>query len=69
MTTLEIGNQLVALCKQGKNHQAIETLYAPDVVSVTTTPSSCGIGFGPKLWSDWVCGSPPYQTPSCEVSP
>ena len=34
MTTLEIGNKLVELCKQGKNHEAMETLYAPDVVAV-----------------------------------
>ena len=37
--------------------------------SVTFAPSMCGIGFGPKLCSDCVCGSPPYQTPSCDVSP
>jgi ketosteroid isomerase-like protein len=34
MTTLEIGNKLVELCRQGKNHEAIEALYAPDIVSV-----------------------------------
>jgi hypothetical protein len=34
MTTLEIGTKLVELCKQGKNHEAMETLYAQDVVSV-----------------------------------
>jgi ketosteroid isomerase-like protein len=34
MTTLEIGKQLVELCKQGKNHEAKEKLYAKDVVSV-----------------------------------
>jgi hypothetical protein len=34
MTTLEVGKKLVELCKQGKNHEAIETLYAPDVISV-----------------------------------
>ena len=42
---------------------------SPDVESVTVAPSMCGIGFGPKLCSDWLCGSPPYQTPSCDVSP
>ena len=30
----EIGRQLVALCKQGKNLDAVEALYAPDVESV-----------------------------------
>src|SRR5262245_63014954 len=34
MTTLEVGNKLVELCKQGKNHEAMEALYAPDIVSV-----------------------------------
>jgi ketosteroid isomerase-like protein len=30
----EIGTKLVALCQQGKNLEAIEQLYAPNVVSV-----------------------------------
>jgi ketosteroid isomerase-like protein len=34
MNTLEVGNKLVELCKQGKNHEAMETLYAKDIVSV-----------------------------------
>ncbi len=34
MTTLEIGKQLVELCRTGKNHEAMEKLYAPDIVSV-----------------------------------
>jgi len=34
MTTMEIGTTLVDLCQQGKNHEAIDTLYADDVVSV-----------------------------------
>ena len=33
MTTLEIANKLVELCKQGKNHEA-KALYAEDAVSV-----------------------------------
>jgi ketosteroid isomerase-like protein len=33
-TTLEVGKKLVELCKQGKNDEAMETLYAPDIVSV-----------------------------------
>jgi len=31
---LEIGNQLVALCREGKNLEAINSLYADNVVSV-----------------------------------
>src|SRR5436190_1036232 len=34
MTALEVGKQLVDLCKQGKNQAAMETLYSPDIVSV-----------------------------------
>ncbi len=34
MTTLEVGKKLVELCQQGKNEEAIRTLYADDVVSV-----------------------------------
>ena len=34
MTTLEVGKKLVELCKQGKNQEATDTLYAPDIVSV-----------------------------------
>ena len=34
MTTQEIGDKLVALCKQGKNLEAIESLYSSDIVSV-----------------------------------
>jgi ketosteroid isomerase-like protein len=34
MTTLEVGKKLVELCQQGKNQEAMETLYAQDIVSV-----------------------------------
>ena len=34
MNALEVGKKLVDLCKQGKNEEAIEALYSPDVVSV-----------------------------------
>ncbi len=34
MTAHEVGTKLVELCQQGKNFEAMETLYAPDVVSV-----------------------------------
>ena len=34
MTTLEVGKKLVELCKQGKNQEAMDALYAPDIVSV-----------------------------------
>ncbi len=34
MSTLEIANKLADLCRQGKNLEAINTLYAEDIVSV-----------------------------------
>ena len=34
MSAREIGTKLVALCREGKNLEAIESLYADDVVSV-----------------------------------
>ena len=32
--TLTVGKKLVELCKQGKAHEAIDTLYSPNIVSV-----------------------------------
>lgn len=34
MTTMEIAKKLVELCKQGKNAEALDTLFADEVVSV-----------------------------------
>jgi|SwirhirootsSR2_FD_contig_71_1440181_length_436_multi_3_in_0_out_0_1 hypothetical protein len=34
MNANEVGQKLVELCKQGKNQEAMETLYSPDIVSV-----------------------------------
>jgi hypothetical protein len=34
MTALEVGKKLVELCKQGKNQEAMETLYSQDICSV-----------------------------------
>jgi hypothetical protein len=41
-TTLEVGKKLVALCRQGKNEEAINTLYAPTIVSVETRDNPSG---------------------------
>ena len=35
-STYEVGRRLVDLCQQGKNIQAVEELYAPEVVSIET---------------------------------
>ena len=32
-STLDVGRRLVELCRAGKNVEAVDTLYAPDVVS------------------------------------
>ncbi|BDS09497.1 nuclear transport factor 2 family protein [Aureispira anguillae] len=34
MTTQEVANRLVELCREGNYDQAIKELYAPDIVSV-----------------------------------
>jgi SnoaL-like domain len=34
MTTQEIADKLVKLCKENKFHEAIEALYSPDIVSM-----------------------------------
>jgi len=34
MTTQEVATQLVALCSEGKFHEAIDALYADDIVSL-----------------------------------
>lgn len=34
MTTQEVANRLVELCREGKYEQAIKELYSPDIVSV-----------------------------------
>lgn len=34
MNTMEIANQLVDLCRQGKNEDALTLLFSPDAVSV-----------------------------------
>ena len=34
MSAMEIGKELVALCRQGKNQEAIEKFYSPKIVSV-----------------------------------
>ncbi len=34
MTTQEVANRLVELCRQGKYEQAVKELYSPEIVSV-----------------------------------
>ncbi len=39
MTTTEVANRLVALCRQGKIHDAVHELYADDSVSIEPNDS------------------------------
>ncbi len=34
MTTMEVGQQLVELCRNGEIMKAVELLYSPDIVSI-----------------------------------
>jgi ketosteroid isomerase-like protein len=49
MTTFEVGKKLVELCKQGKNEEAMQALYAQDIASVEAgappggTPETTGL--------------------------
>ena len=38
MTTMEIGTELVALCRQNKNLEAIDTLYSRSIESIEAEP-------------------------------
>jgi ketosteroid isomerase-like protein len=42
MNTIEIARQLVALCREGKNDEALQTLCSPDLVSVEAMPGADG---------------------------
>ncbi|MFK7990252.1 MAG: SnoaL-like domain-containing protein [Sandaracinaceae bacterium] len=43
MSAKEIGEKLVALCREGKNREALETLYADSIVSIeASTPPAGG---------------------------
>jgi len=58
MNALEVGKKLVELCQQGKNDQAIETLYSPDIVAIEAgappgqSPETRGLA-GIKAKSAW----------------
>ena len=42
MSSSEVANRLVELCKQFKNFEAMQELYADDIVSVEALPNSAG---------------------------
>ena len=34
MNTMDLANKMAALCREGKNHEALQTLFTDDMVSV-----------------------------------
>ena len=42
MPALEIGKQLVQFCKEGKNLESINTLYAPNIESIEAAEPQAG---------------------------
>lgn len=36
MTTMDIAKEIAALCRQGKNQEAIDRFYSPNIESVET---------------------------------
>ena len=55
MSVRTVGKQFVDLCRQGKNFDVMETMYAPDIVSVEGDGKETA-GQGPviKKSEDWV---------------
>ncbi|MEP0365622.1 MAG: nuclear transport factor 2 family protein [Cyclobacteriaceae bacterium] len=61
MTTEEIANRLVALCREGKYQQVYDELFSPDVLSIEPEESGYGTTRGmaemaekSKKWNDMV---------------
>ena len=61
MNTLEIGQKMVELCREGKNDEAVNTLFSADIVSVeagapagqdATTKGIAGVRGKGKWWVD-----------------
>jgi ketosteroid isomerase-like protein len=61
MNAFEVGKKLVELCNHGKNVEAMQTLYSPDIVSIEAADNPAGAretrGFDGvlakgKWWSD-----------------
>ena len=42
MTTQDVADKLVKLCKEGKNEEAVDLLYSPDIVSVESMAAPDG---------------------------
>jgi hypothetical protein len=70
-TTFEIGKKLVQLCQAGKNMEAIDTLYAPNIVSIEAgspdgkSPRTDGIA-GVKGKSEWWVNNHEVHSGECK---
>ncbi len=42
LTTRQVADELVALCRQGRNEEAMTKLYSPDIVSMEASDSPDG---------------------------
>jgi hypothetical protein len=42
MTTQDVADKLVKLCREGKNEEAVDLLYSPDIVSVESMAAPDG---------------------------
>lgn len=62
----EIGTKLVAFCKEGKNLESVQTLYADDVVSVEAGPPPSG-GEQTTTGKDAVLGKGKWWTENHEI--
>lgn len=62
----EIGNKLVAFCKEGKNLESVQTLYADDVVSVEAAAPPSG-GDQTTKGKEGVIGKNKWWTENHEV--
>ena len=43
MSAMDVGERLVALCREGKNFEAIDELYANDIVSLEASDGPDGV--------------------------
>ena len=70
-STYEIGKKLVELCKAGKNAEAMDTLYSPNIVSVEAlsvgeqSPRTDGIA-GVKGKAEWWVNNHEIHSASAE---
>lgn len=58
MTTQEIANRLVELCKEGQFQQVVEELYSPDILSIEPKgaiwPEGRGLEFIQQKGEQWM---------------